>query len=157
MIKMLREMNKNRYKALQLLADNLRTPSKDLSLSGIFNDVKDEVKQHDDGSYIVERKLGRDYNNVVKNATTWQIANSNATTHQFYKDLSSELGYARADSGSPANAKLKIGNKIFPVLEQITSDLADFDSFNINSNSVGIYAKLPGQSNYTGILKYKVY
>ena len=35
-------MNKNRYKALQLLADHLRTPSKDLSLSAIFNDVKDE-------------------------------------------------------------------------------------------------------------------
>ena len=42
MIKMLREMNKNRYKALQLLADHLRTPSKDLSLDAIFNDVKDE-------------------------------------------------------------------------------------------------------------------
>ena len=39
---MLREMNRNRYKALQLLADHLRTPSKDLSLSAIFNDVKDE-------------------------------------------------------------------------------------------------------------------
>ena len=35
-------MNKNRYKALQLLADHLRTPPKDLSLSAIFNDVKDE-------------------------------------------------------------------------------------------------------------------
>ena len=42
MIKMLREMNKDRYKALQLLADHLRTPSKDLSLDAIFNDVKDE-------------------------------------------------------------------------------------------------------------------
>ena len=42
MIEMLREMNKNRYKALQLLADHLRTPSKDLSLDAIFNDVKDE-------------------------------------------------------------------------------------------------------------------
>ena len=42
MIKMLREMNKNRYKALQLLAEHLRTPSKDLSLDAIFNDVKDE-------------------------------------------------------------------------------------------------------------------
>ena len=42
MIKMLREMNKDRYKALQLLADHLRTPSKDLSLNAIFNDVKDE-------------------------------------------------------------------------------------------------------------------
>ena len=42
MIKMLREMNRDRYKALQLLADHLRTPSKDLSLSAIFNDVKDE-------------------------------------------------------------------------------------------------------------------
>ena len=35
-------MNKDRYKALQLLADHLRTPSKDLSLNAIFNDVKDE-------------------------------------------------------------------------------------------------------------------
>ena len=42
MIKMLREMNKNRYKALQLLADHIRTPSKDLSLNAIFNDVRDE-------------------------------------------------------------------------------------------------------------------
>ena len=42
MIKMLREMNKDRYKALQLLADHLRTPSKDLSLDAIFNDVRDE-------------------------------------------------------------------------------------------------------------------
>jgi len=41
-IKMLNEMNKNRYKALQLLADHIRTPSKDLSLNAIFNDVKDE-------------------------------------------------------------------------------------------------------------------
>ena len=42
MIKMLREMNKERYKALQLLADHIRTPSKDLSLNAIFCDVKDE-------------------------------------------------------------------------------------------------------------------
>ena len=42
MIKMLREMNRDRYKALQLLADHLRTPSKDLSLDAIFSDVKDE-------------------------------------------------------------------------------------------------------------------
>ena len=35
-------MNRDRYKALQLLADHLRTPSKDLSLDAIFNDVKDE-------------------------------------------------------------------------------------------------------------------
>ena len=42
MIEMLREMNKNRYKALQLLADHLRTPSRDLSLNAIFSDVKDE-------------------------------------------------------------------------------------------------------------------
>ena len=42
MIKMLREMTKDRYKALQLLADHIRTPSKDLSLDAIFNDVKDE-------------------------------------------------------------------------------------------------------------------
>ena len=41
-IEMLREMNTDRYKALQLLADHLRTPSKDLSLDAIFNDVKDE-------------------------------------------------------------------------------------------------------------------
>ena len=39
---MLKEMNRNRYKALQLLADHLRTPSKDLSLDAIFNDVRDE-------------------------------------------------------------------------------------------------------------------
>ena len=42
MIEMLNEMTKNRYKALQLLADHIRTPSKDLSLNAIFNDVKDE-------------------------------------------------------------------------------------------------------------------
>ena len=42
MIEMLRELNRDRYKALQLLAAHLRTPSKDLSLSAIFNDVKDE-------------------------------------------------------------------------------------------------------------------
>ena len=42
MIKMLREMNRDRYKALQLLADHIRTTSKDLSLNAIFNDVKDE-------------------------------------------------------------------------------------------------------------------
>ena len=35
-------MTKDRYKALQLLADHIRTPSKDLSLNAIFNDVKDE-------------------------------------------------------------------------------------------------------------------
>ena len=34
-------MNRDRYKALQLLADHLRTPSKDLSLDAIFNDVKE--------------------------------------------------------------------------------------------------------------------
>ena len=42
MIEMLRELNRDRYKALQLLADHLRTPSKDLFLDAIFNDVKDE-------------------------------------------------------------------------------------------------------------------
>ena len=42
MIKMLKEMNRDRYKALKLLADHLRTPSKDLSLNAIFNDVNDE-------------------------------------------------------------------------------------------------------------------
>jgi len=41
-IEMLNEMTENRYKALQLLADHIRTPSKDLSLNAIFNDVKDE-------------------------------------------------------------------------------------------------------------------
>ena len=50
MIKMLREMNRDRYKALQLLADHLRTPSKDLSLSAIFNDVKDE-----DLKWVIEK------------------------------------------------------------------------------------------------------
>ena len=42
MIKMLREMNKDRYKALQLLADHIRTPSKELSLNAILYDVRDE-------------------------------------------------------------------------------------------------------------------
>ena len=42
MIEMLRDLNRDRYKALQLLADHLRSPSKDLSLDAIFNDVKDE-------------------------------------------------------------------------------------------------------------------
>ena len=50
MIKMLREMNRDRYKALQLLADYLRTPSKDLSLNAIFNDVKD-----DDLKWVTEK------------------------------------------------------------------------------------------------------
>ena len=39
---MLSEMNQKRYKALRLLADHIRTPSRDLSLNAIFNDVKDE-------------------------------------------------------------------------------------------------------------------
>ena len=39
---MLAEMNQERYKALRLLADHIRTPSRDLSLDAIFNDVKDE-------------------------------------------------------------------------------------------------------------------
>ena len=39
---MLSEMNKERYKALKLLADHIRTPSRDLSLNAIFNDVKEE-------------------------------------------------------------------------------------------------------------------
>ena len=47
---MLREMNRDRYKALQLLADHLRTPSKDLSLDAIFNDVKD-----DDLKWVTEK------------------------------------------------------------------------------------------------------
>ena len=47
---MLREMNRGRYKALQLLADHLRTPSKDFSLDAIFNDVKD-----DDLKWVTEK------------------------------------------------------------------------------------------------------
>ena len=43
-------MNRGRYKALQLLADHLRTPSKDLSLDAIFNDVKD-----DDLKWVTEK------------------------------------------------------------------------------------------------------
>ena len=39
---MLSEMNQKRYKALRLLADHIRTPSRDLSLNAIFNDVQDE-------------------------------------------------------------------------------------------------------------------
>ena len=39
---MLSEMNQERYKALRLLADHIRTPSRDLYLNAIFNDVKDE-------------------------------------------------------------------------------------------------------------------
>ena len=39
---MLSEMNQKRYKALRLLADHIRTPSRDLSLNAIFNDVPDE-------------------------------------------------------------------------------------------------------------------
>ena len=50
MIKMLRDMNRDKYKALQLLADHLRTPSKDLSLDAIFNDVKD-----DDLKWVTEK------------------------------------------------------------------------------------------------------
>ena len=42
MIEMLREIDRDKYKALQLLADHLRTPSKELSLNAIFSDVKDE-------------------------------------------------------------------------------------------------------------------
>jgi len=41
-IEMLREIDRDKYKALQLLADHLRTPSKELSLNAIFSDVKDE-------------------------------------------------------------------------------------------------------------------
>ena len=49
-IEMLREMNRDKYKALQLLADHLRTPSKDLSLNAIFSDVKD-----DDLKWVTEK------------------------------------------------------------------------------------------------------
>ena len=36
------KVNQIRYKALRLLADHIRTPSRDLSLNAIFNDVPDE-------------------------------------------------------------------------------------------------------------------
>ena len=60
MIKMLREMNRDRYKALQLLADHLRTPSKDLTLNAIFSDVKDEDLRWVTEKFIILLRLLED-------------------------------------------------------------------------------------------------
>ena len=49
-------MNRDRYKALKLLADHLRTPPKDLSLNAIFNDVKDEDLENT--TYLFELENG---------------------------------------------------------------------------------------------------
>ena len=42
---MLSELTRNRYKALELLADHIRYPSKDLILNAILRDVSDEDLQ----------------------------------------------------------------------------------------------------------------
>ncbi len=39
---MLNEFTKNRYRALQLLAEHIRTPSRELSLNAIISDISDE-------------------------------------------------------------------------------------------------------------------
>ena len=39
---MLGELNRNRYKALALLAEHVRTPSRELSLDAIISDISDE-------------------------------------------------------------------------------------------------------------------
>ena len=39
---MLKEFTKDRYRALQLLAEHIRTPSRELSLNAIISDVSDE-------------------------------------------------------------------------------------------------------------------
>tara|TARA_B100001113_G_scaffold274325_1_gene228948 strand:- start:7 stop:234 length:228 start_codon:yes stop_codon:yes gene_type:complete len=39
---MLGELNRNRYKALELLAEHVRSPSRELSLDAIINDISDE-------------------------------------------------------------------------------------------------------------------
>jgi hypothetical protein len=39
---MLGELNRNRYKALVLLAEHVRTPSRELSLDAIISDISDE-------------------------------------------------------------------------------------------------------------------
>ena len=39
---MLSEFTKNRYRALQLLAEHIRTPSRELSLNAIISDISDE-------------------------------------------------------------------------------------------------------------------
>ena len=39
---MLGELNRNRYKALELLAEHVRSPSRELSLDAIIIDINDE-------------------------------------------------------------------------------------------------------------------
>jgi hypothetical protein len=39
---MLGELNRNRYKALELLAEHVRSPSRELSLDAIISDINDE-------------------------------------------------------------------------------------------------------------------
>mgnify|MGYP001204251479 FL=1 len=39
---MLGDLNKSRYKALELLADHVRTPSRELSLDAIICDISEE-------------------------------------------------------------------------------------------------------------------
>ena len=39
---MLGELNRNRYKALELLAEHVRAPSRELSLDAIICDISDE-------------------------------------------------------------------------------------------------------------------
>jgi len=39
---MLSQLNRNRYRALELLAEHIRSPSRDLSLNAIISDVSDE-------------------------------------------------------------------------------------------------------------------
>ena len=36
------ELNRNRYRALELLADHVRMPSRELSLDAIISDISDE-------------------------------------------------------------------------------------------------------------------
>ena len=38
---MLGELNRNRYKALELLAEHVRSPSRELSLDAIISDISD--------------------------------------------------------------------------------------------------------------------
>ena len=39
---MLGELNRNRYKALELLAEHVRAPSRELSLDAIISDISEE-------------------------------------------------------------------------------------------------------------------
>ena len=39
---MLGELNRNRYRALEILADHVRMPSRELSLDAIISDISDE-------------------------------------------------------------------------------------------------------------------